>query len=203
MVRRLVPALLMLMVCAAPAQAGSVTIGSNLKAKAKRKQATPVDSVYWNTKLASGRRVRSPARGQVVRMRLKGRVIPHGAKPDVVMNLQTLTPNGTTTPAPHLTAGPFDFPFGGRRNRITSYNVKPRGMCVEKGEFLGLATSGGFGPNYPNGAEFAMFAAVGGSAFGQYTTPQPDNAYGFKAHRGGELLMQIKIATGKDAGFCR
>lgn len=203
MFRRLVLALVVTFALAGPAQAGYVTIGSSLKAKASRRQATPVDAVYWNTKLASGRRVRSPVRGQVVRMRLKGRVVPQGARPNVVMNLQTLRPNGTAVPDPVLTAGPFDFPYGGRRNRITTYDVAPRGMCVEKGQYLGLATSGGFGPDYPNGAEFAMFAARKGSVFGQYTTPQPDNAYGFREHRGGELLMQIRIATGKRAGFCR
>lgn len=201
--RRLLCAPALLLVFAAPAQAGYVTIGSDLKAKASRKQATPVDSVYWNTKLASGRRVRSPKNGLVVRMRIKGRVIPRGARPDVVMNLQTLRPGGSAAPTATQTAGPFPFPFGGPRNRISSYDVRPKGMCVKKGEYLGLATSGGFGPGYPNGAEFAMFAARPGSAYGQYTTPQPGRAYGYRAHPGGELLMQIRIATGAAAGYCR
>ena len=94
--RLLLTALLLTFVCSASAQAGHVTFGSSLKAKASRKQATPVDSVYWNTKRADGGRVRSPAKGKVVRVRLKGRVIPHGAgRPNVVMNFQNLRPDGT------------------------------------------------------------------------------------------------------------
>ena len=61
-----------------------------------------------------------------------------------------------------LTTGNLDVPFGGNANRITTYDAKDIvNLCVHKGDYIALSTSGGFNPDdYPGGAEFAMFGAV-------------------------------------------
>lgn len=111
------------------AVAGSVTIGSDLEAKADKTRSAPVDSAYWNTRIAGGRRVRAPRKGEI------------------------------------------------------------------------SIVKGGFGPAYADGAPFRMFSSRSGSAFKGFTGAggdmQGDTFRGRK--RKGELLMQVKIATGTSA----
>ncbi len=192
---------------AAHADARVFTIGSNLKADANRKESAPVDSVYWATK--ASRRVRSPRKGRVVGMRLKGRINPTGANPpNVAMHLQTLRPAGGGKVRVIATTGNLGLPFGGDRNHIWSYDSNDIiNLCVKKGDYVGLSTSGGYGPDgYPDGAEFAVFGTRGGSSYKGFTGAG-QNLNGSVAkgrtRRGKELLMQVKIATGKAAGVCR
>ena len=155
-----------------------------------------------------GGRVHVPAKGQVKAMRLKGRINPSGANPpNVVMHLQTLRPNGGGRLKVILTTGDLKLPFGGDPNHIWSYDDSDIvNLCVRKGDYVGLSTSGGYGPeDYPDGAEFAVFGAVKGSAYKGFTGAHQDNNGNVikgRKHRGRELLMQLKIVTGKAAGVC-
>ena len=207
--KRLVMAAVGLSLAAAgTAEARVFTIGSNLKADATKVESAPVDSVYWNTRLAGGRRVRAPRKGQVVAMKLKGRINPSGANPpNVVMHLQTLRRAGRGRVKVILTTGNLRLPFGGDPNHIWSYDKTDIvNLCVKKGDYVGLSTSGGYGPgDYPDGAPFQVFGAVPGSAYKGFTGAGQDmNGSVFKGrtHRRKELLMQLKIATGKAAGVC-
>lgn len=192
---------------AAPAQARVITIGSSLTAAARGFESAPVDSVYWNTKLAGHRAVRLPARGQVKTVRLKGRINPTGAAPpDVVMHIQVLRRVAGGRMKAIITSGEIPLPFGGRADRITTFH--PYYMCARKGDFLALSTSGGYGVNgYKDGAQFAMFADVSGSAFSSFTGAGKDlngAVFSGRPHAGRELLLQARIATGGDALYgCR
>lgn len=205
---RLVLAALGLLLAAAPVQARVFTIGSSLKGKANRMEAAPVDSVYWNTRVRGGHRVRAPRKGQVVGMRLKGRINPSGPNPpDVVMHLQTLRPVGGGKMQAILTTGDLRLPYGGSRQHIWSYDDKDIvNLCVLKGDYVGLSTSGGYGPEfYPNGAEFAVFGSRPRSAFRGFTGAGQDmngSIFEGRTRRKRELLMQLKIVTGKRAGVC-
>ncbi len=204
MIRRAAGLTVLAFAVAGPAEAGRVTIGSTLKADATRYESAPVDSVYWNTELARGR-VRVPARGIVERVRFKGRINrKSGAtRPNVVMHIQVLRSIGRGKVQVVSTSGDIPLPFGGRANRITTF--RPEGMCVRRGDFLALSTSGGFGDDYPDGAEFAMFASVQGSAYRSFTGAGQDmngSIFGGRTHRNRELLLQARIGTGKDKSFC-
>jgi hypothetical protein len=192
---------------AAPAHAGTVTIGSDLRAEATRVESAPVDSAYWNTRLASGRRVRSPARGELSVVRLKGRIkrpSPSAEPPDVVLHVQVLRPVGDGRVEVMVTSGDLRLPFGGDRDRITTYRLQrmPARMCVRRGDYVALSTSGGFGADYPDGAPFEMFGAVPGSAYAAFTGAGRDmdgDVLRGRPRNDRELLMQTKIATGADA----
>jgi hypothetical protein len=203
--RRSLPLLLALpLLIAAPARAGHVTIGSNLKAAATHAESHATDSAYWNTKLAKGR-VRSPAKGEVATVKLKGRVkVKGGAAPNVVMHIQVLRPIGGGKVRVMVTSGNLNLPLGGSADRVSAYTLQalPARICVHKGDYVALSTSGGYGANYPHGAAFQMFGSVGGSAFSSLFGAGRDmngDAFAGTPHSGRELLMQVKIATHKSA----
>jgi hypothetical protein len=198
--------LLAFLLLAAPARAGHVTVGSSLKAKATRYESAPVDTVYWNTKLAGHRRVKVPARGELKVVRVKGRVNKSGdTPPNVQMHIQALRRVAGGKVKVAWTTEALALPLGGRAQRITTYHLPPD-ICVRRGDYLALATNGGYGEQYPDGAQFAMFASVQGSAFDAFTGAGQDmngSVFSGTTHVNRELLLQAKIATGKSAhSFC-
>ena len=202
--RRLLVPVVLLLAAAGPARAGTEVIGSDLQADASVKRSAPVDSVYWNAKLAKGR-VKSPVKGEVGTVIIKGRINPTGPKPpDVVMHVQVLHPVGGGRVKVTATSGDLTLPFGGDKNRLSAYDLQkmPARICVKKGDFVALSTSGGFGAGYEDGAEFAMFGSVAGSTVDAVTGAGRDmDGDVFKGHAraGRELLLQARIRTGKDA----
>ncbi len=202
--RRLLVAILLLNVAVPAADAGTKVIGSDLEADAGAKRSAPVDSVYWNTKLASGR-VKSPVKGEVGEVIIKGRINPTGPQPpDVVMHVQVLHPVGGGKVKVTVTSGNLTLPFGGDKNRLSAYDLQamPARICVKKGDYVALSTSGGFGTGYEHGAEFQMFGNVAGSAVKSVTGAGRDmdgDVVKGHARQGKELLLQARIKTGKDA----
>jgi hypothetical protein len=202
-----------LTVAAGPAHAGQISIGSSLTAPATIFQSAPVDSVYWGTKLADGSRVRSPVRGEVKTVRLKGRINRSqttAGRPDVVMHFQVLRRVRHSGKVKAIvTSTNMRLPFGGRANRTTTYDLTKMSypLCVRKGDYVALSTSGGFGDGYPDGAQFQMFGAVPGSAFAGFTGAGKDmdgDVFKGRAHPDQELLLQADIAIGNSArAFCR
>ncbi|MEA2124806.1 MAG: hypothetical protein QOI80_1588 [Solirubrobacteraceae bacterium] len=210
--RRALLAIGVAVAAAAPASAGQVSIGSSLTAPATVFESAPVDSVYWNTELSNGTRVRSPVRGEVSAVRIKGRINRSDAtaeRPNVAMLVQILRPRRHGKVKAIVTSGKLRLPFGGRADRITSYDLQARRskLCVHKGDYVALATSGGFGPGYPDGAEFQMFGAVPGSAFKGFTGAGKDmdgDVFRGRTRPDQELLLQADIAIGSSArAFCR
>lgn len=110
--RRALPAIVALgLLAPAAAHAGRVRIGSNLKAKPTLVESAPVDSVYWNTGLASAGRVSSPVKGEVSVVRLKGRVDRSKttqARPNVVLHVQILRPLAKGAVRPRAAAARHD-----------------------------------------------------------------------------------------------
>lgn len=204
---RVALSVLALLVLAAPAQAKTLHIGSNLKAGATLVESAPVDSAYWNAKLAGGRKVRVPRKGMVGRVRFKGRVkrsTATGERPNVVMHVQVLRPVGGGRVKAIVTSPDLRLPFGGRAGRVSSYHLETRSYptCVHKGDYLALSTSGGFGPGYPEGAEFQMFGRVPGSVFNAFTGAGMDmdgDVFAGTPKADRELLLQTDIITGKPA----
>lgn len=191
----------------APAHAGQVRIGSDLRARATLLESAPVDSVYWNTRLASAGRVTSPAGGEVSVVRLKGRIDrskTSGARPQVVMHVQVLRPQPGGRVRAIVTSGNLKLPFGGSPDRITAYKLQrmPARICVRPGDFVALSTSGGFGTGFPGGAGFRTFAAEPGSAFAGFTAAGKDmdgDVFAGRERADRELLLRATIATGRDA----
>jgi hypothetical protein len=78
----------------------------------------------------------------------------------------------------------------------------PARICVKRGDYVALSTSGGFGASYAHGAPFQMFGSVAGSSYSRIFGAGRDmDGDQFKGTRraGRELLMRVKIATGKSA----
>lgn len=208
---RLVAAALLTLVLAVPASAGQRTIGSNLKASPGAPRSTPVDAVYWNTALAAGAGVKVPAKGELSVVKLKGRVKRSGGvAPPVALFAQVLRPRADGSVEVVTTSGPLKLPVGGKRGRITKYRLQrePARVCVQKGDYVALASNGGFEPaNYPNGVPLQFFTKVPGSAFDFFSEAGGDmngDVFTGAPQADRELLMRTRIATGSDARpFCQ
>ena len=205
---RLAPVLALALVLAPPAQAAFKTFGADLSAHPTKQEADPVDSVYWNTRLPGGK-VRSPVQGEVAVVRLKGRVRVNGSPPPgFAMFLQTLRPTGDGG-VQVIGTTPLDVPYGGKHDRVTTYRLAARdaNLCVRRGDYLGLATNGGFGAGYEHGAIVQMFAARAGAAYAAFTGAGGDmngSTLSGRTHTGRDVLLRTRIATGSDATpFCR
>lgn len=211
---------------AAQAPAASVTIGPDLATAppASITVSDPNDWGAWNTTLPSPGLVQSPVQGEVNVVKLKGQINPSTATdraPDVVMHAQVLRPNadGSVTVPGGGTSRDLPLPFGGDPQRINTYMRSeidmPDGadgkggsrLCIRKGDYIALATSGGYGPGtYPSGAEFQMFGQAAGSAADVFLSGKAfGNADGttFTGTRadGTVLLLQAVIGTGPDARY--
>jgi hypothetical protein len=188
---------------AATAEAKLTRFGSSLKAPANLAEAHGADSVFWGNSLASGRRVRVPASGQIRSVRLKGVAVqPAGAPaPLTEFHLQTLRSRGGGAVEVRLTSQPFNIAVGGDPNRITTY--RPINLCAKKGDFVAFNDEGGFNPPwYPNGVAYQVFSRRPGSKTRFYTENNgTNNGARFRGtiHRGQELLMQMVLGTGRHA----
>ncbi|MGI8622000.1 MAG: hypothetical protein ACR2NB_00625 [Solirubrobacteraceae bacterium] len=205
-----------------PAHAASTTVGSDLTADATIPVSNPNDWGAWNTRLASGGAVLSPVQGEINAVRLKGRINPSTVTsrlPDVVLHVQVLRPQLGGSVKAIVTSENLELPFGGDPNRISTYGreqlTKPdTRLCIQKGDYVAMATSGGFGGpqngypegSYPNGPEFQMFARVPGSVVDVFKgTAGFANGDGsvFRGTPGAdaELLLQATIGSGADARY--
>src|SRR5947199_9450181 len=97
--RTLLLAGLLALAAAAPAQAELITYGSDLSAAATIAHNKPNDSVYWNEALgAGGAGVTVGVTGQVVEVRIKGRIVAStqtltgGPTPWNIFHFQVLRP---------------------------------------------------------------------------------------------------------------
>src|SRR5690348_7399544 len=121
-------------ICAAPAAGRIVTFGSSLKADATVAEAHRVDTAFWPTALAGGRRFRAPATGQVLEIRLKGIAIrnPMGPPPITTIFFQHLRPRPGGRMKVLQTSAAFLVPFSGDPNTITTY--RPENLCARRGD---------------------------------------------------------------------
>ncbi|MEA2170515.1 MAG: hypothetical protein QOF76_3815 [Solirubrobacteraceae bacterium] len=201
---------LITLLLAAPAAAGTVTIGSDLSTPASSAVSNPTDWNAWNTKLP-GRKFRSPVQGELNAVRIKGRIDPGGAKPVVSMNVQVLRPKRGGKVQTIVTSQSLPLPYGGDAQQVSRYgrgdlDLANTRTCVKKGDYVSIFSSGGFSPQYPMGVPFAFFGdhtgatatvfkGKGGGANGD------GKVYRGKPKVGQELLLQAEIGTGPDARY--
>ena len=214
---------MLIALAAAPAQAGRITLGSDLKADATLVESHGADTAYWPITI-DGRPITVPADGQVVEARVKGAVLKEkgAANPATLIHIQTLDPaRPDGSRVGYLASAGFDMPID-KTDTISVF--KPENLCVHRGGAVALNSIGGFmyggslsapldPDHYHNGAPFQTFAAAPRSSTARYTadaatrngdpvytnTPnqQPGRPVG-TIIQGRELLMQVVIATGND-----
>jgi hypothetical protein len=217
---RALPALILTLVplvLAAPAQAGFVTFGSDLSKTPTIQHNKPNDSVYFNDALASGAPASVDVTGQVVKIELKGKIVPSQqtldgrGNPFNVIHFQSLKPagGGAWTVIEGGTTVDKTIPWTGSDDQINTYDTKNDALCVRPGYRVDFATLGGFDfdNGYNDGTPFRVFAPVAGSRMLQYSaagTEGVNNGQTFTpqdSHEGEELLMRYTVATGTDARY--
>lgn len=236
----LLPAVLAVL-AAAPAHAAEVTIGSDLAAPATLDHADGNDWVAWNTALPDGQLVQSPVQGEINLVRVKGFMqlegkdqkppdVPgYGSDVDVQVHITVLRPqaDGRVVMVGSSVSQNLPLPLAQDPNQINTYTRdqldKPDGadgkggtrLCIQKGDYIGYASTGGFGGDarqnpeqiYTDGAHFQVFGAVrtrsASSIFnrgGAFT----DSPFGASPVGGRELLLQAVIGTRENARYtCR
>jgi hypothetical protein len=204
-------AVLALLVCAAPAYADHVTIGSDLSPAATLTQSYPRDWAAWPTAVSGGGGVTSPVQGEVSMVQVKGTVL----KPDNDAAYNGKYPK-------------FEFHVVVLRPQSDgSVNLQgvdqPARMCVTPGDIVAIATTGGFGNHtaqyggfpddyFADGYHVKMFARVPGMGYQLFRkaadappgTFQVGDTVRSDQQSDQELLMRATIGTGADARFtCR
>lgn len=206
---------------AAPADAETITIGSDLSAAATVTEARAADTAFWAS--TSSGNLEIPVDGQVTQIKVRGSAIQEqGAKPPATLvHFQSLEPaqaNGRR--AVYLSSQDFYMPYNDPA-AVTSF--EPENLCVRKGGAVAFNTIGGFkwggsldAPlderHYFNGTPWQIFAAAprattlwytkdNGTKNGMTLDPAAggDNASGVGGTlQGKELLMQVTVVTGDD-----
>ncbi|MFL5844072.1 MAG: hypothetical protein ACJ762_05200 [Solirubrobacteraceae bacterium] len=216
---------LVVLICAAPASADRIKLGSNLRAPAAVTLSQGADTAYWLTN-SRGRAIRVPVDGQVVEVRIKGAAVtePGAGPPANMVHFQSLSePKRSGAREVVLTSAFFDMPID--RPAATT-RFEPENLCVPKNGAVAFNTIGGFGWNggdpfdpdpidtthYQRGTPWRIFGSVnrsttawfskdGGTKNGNLMTPSGGtgalDGYG-RVERRTELLMQVVVATGTD-----
>jgi hypothetical protein len=193
----------------ATAQAGRVTIGSDLAAPATAARSDPNDIVWWHADHPSAA-VDVPVAGQAIIMRVKGGTVqPRGAAQDPsydLMHFVVLRPQPDGTWRTTATSVDLRMPVIGRgadANTVSTFtSVNP--LCVQPGDRIGLASVGGFDPQlFPNGLPYQVFAPAGGAAATEFraggTIHQDQTVVRGERVADTELLMQVVVGTGSSA----
>lgn len=209
---------------AAPAHAGRITIGSDLKSAATVTLSQGADTAYWGVR-EDGAAIEVPVDGQVTQIRVRGAAITEeGAGPPAnLVHFQSLNPAGKDGARKvYLTSAMAEMPID-QPDAITSF--EPENLCVKKDGAVAFNTIGGFmwggsldapldPDHYHSGTPWRIFAPTParrattawfskdeGTKNGHTLTPRGGvgarDGYG-RTMRGRELLMQAVIATGQD-----
>ncbi len=194
---------------AVPAIAGAalITIGA-LGSTAKVSYKHPVDTAFWLTAGAGGAPAAASRSGLVRLIRLRGcaRPGPAGQTPLTQVHFQALRPGRGGTATVALTTGPLNVPVCGRGASGATVSAYPmKHLCVARGDYVAFNVEGGFGPGFPSGVRYEMFAHAAGASTESFTlangTNNGDTLRGV-AHPGVQLLMQFVVGTGRQAGGC-
>jgi hypothetical protein len=227
--RTLAAALFACLATAAPASAGSVTIGNDLTAQATQQHSHPRDWAAWPNDSATGNAIVAPVQGEVSMAQFKGTILKpdndaayNGKYPDFVFHVVVLRPQPDGTLKLMVSTQNLPFPFGGDDQRITTFSLQQYDakICVVPGDIVGLATSGGFGHSvdggtfpdefYADGYPVKMFSASRTGSYGLFEqapgtdTFQVGDDVRSTTVRTQELLMRATISTARDARWwCR
>ncbi len=193
----------------AAGQAALVNFGSGLGSPATAAIARPVDTAFWSTALSGGAQARAPEKGQALAVRVRGcaRRGTGGQVPVTQIHFQALAPGGGAGATVEVTSGPSNLPVcGGSVSGATVTTFHPVNLCVARGDYLALNDEGGFSlAGFPKGVQYEVFAQAPGAATSSFTSGGGTNNGSHvsgSAHAGLELLMQIELGTGGNAGVC-
>lgn len=217
----LLAALAALLLVPAAASADQVTFGSSLA-------GTPdvihdknlADTLFYNT-TAHNSHV-SPVSGEILAIRVKGRIVPRSPDVDKGNNLwhsQVLRQNGDGSLTVDSSSQHLWFPVGGSENDVHTF--VPSTQCVKRGEIVDFNHIGGWNgdPAQP-GTRYQIFKRDGSSRMnwyerdegtnigatfhpnGQYSTdgqPMTSNTFQPGQPLQEELMMQVVVGNGFDA----
>ena len=213
-----------LLALAPAAHAEKLTYGSDLSSRATTTESHPRDWSAFRPGEAA------PAQGEVTQFSVRGTVLKPdndaaygGRYPDFVFHIVVLRPDGNGRYTSIVSTEPLPFPFGGDAQQITTYDLQAYAarICVQKGDVVALATSGGFGNSsaqfggfpddyYADGYPVQMFSRDASSNYEIYEVPADqetgDLGRTFKTdtRSNQELLMRTTIGTAEDARYtCR
>ncbi len=194
------------------AHAGYRNLGSDLTLPADVTEARQADTAYWPTRLHGRGGTRVPVNGQVLEVRIKGiarssprRGVPGG---ETMFHVQALQPLRRGRMKVRLTSQAFFLPTTGDPQQITTF--RPANLCVRARQRVAFNTVGGWdgipdgsGP-YPQGTPLQIFGASPRAQVAEYTRADgTNNGDVLRGRRRGgrELLMQVKLATGRDRSY--
>jgi hypothetical protein len=206
MMRRVLVPLVLVLAFPATSQAAFKTFGSDLAKPANVIEAHGADSAFWPVKLSKKRFTRAPAGGQVTEVKVKGTVVPGppgSPTPTPMIHFQVLHPQPGGSLQVELSSADFYVPIGGNPQQVTTY--QPLNLCVHKGDYVDFNDIGGNEWHWGSydGMPFQTFSSVpdsttafysadNGTNIGSEWRPQQEKA-------GEELLMQMRLATGRHA----
>jgi hypothetical protein len=214
-------ALAALLLTPAAAAADQVTFGSNLS-------GTPdvlhdknlADTLFFNTSAKNSHR--SPVSGQILAIRVKGRIVPRSGGVDEGMNLwhsQVLRPNANGSYTVDSSSQHLYFPIGGSADDVHTF--VPSVQCLRAGDYVDFNHIGGWNgdPSQP-GTRYQIFKRDGDSQLYWYerdqgtnigatfepnqqrdTAGNPMTSNGFQPGQplAEELMMQVVVGTGFDS----
>lgn len=173
------------------------------------------DTALWNTSVPGGS-AGAPAAGQAVRVRLEGcaQRANGGPEPLTQIHFQSLSPLPGGGVKVNLSSQPYNVPVCGEGGAsgwtVTTY--EPFGLCVGKGDYVGLNDEGGFvEPFYRSGVPYEVLGAAAGATVdsfikgngtgnGAVLSPSEVSPMdGFASTEGAELMLQATLGTGREA----
>jgi hypothetical protein len=207
----------------AAASADQVTFGSSLAGPADvLHDKNLADTVFWNISAKNSHQ--SPVSGQVLGVRIKGRIVPRSNNIDTgdklnLFHTQVLRPNADGTVTVDSTSQGFHFPVGGTVNDVHTF--VPSGQCIRAGQYFGFNHFGGWNgdPAQP-GTRYEIFKRDGASQMNWYEqdagtnngatftpnqhrdtqgNPMFNNGFTHGQPVAEELMMQVVVGTGFDA----
>ena len=213
MPRRLIAASSLCLALALLVPAASIAalynFGSNLGEKATVAYPHGADTAFWSTALGSGAQAKAPKKGQIYAIRVRGCAErgTGGQLPLTQVHFQVLVPSGGAVKIA-VTSGPENMPIcGGNVNGSTISTFHPLNLCVHAGNYVAFNDEGGFAPGFPSGVNYEILAPDPGASTASFTGANMTNngsVLTASPHAGVELLMQLVLATGKNAvGVCR
>lgn len=212
---------MVLLLAPATASAEQVTFGSSLAGSPDvLHDNNKADTLFFNTSTKNSHR--SPVSGEILAIRVKGRIVPRAPEVDKDNNIwhsQVLRQNADGTYTVDSSSQHLYFPIGGSADEVHTF--VPSTQCVKAGEFVDFNHIGGWNgdPNetatkyqiFKRDAESILqwYERDNGTNIGETfatnqqrtTSGEPMQTNGFPPGRPlqEELMMQVVVGTGFDA----